>query len=454
MTAEEVYKSLPITLQHLACSIEGWRLSNRRYNHEFGEIQRALHGRVGCRLEEQQQLRNARLHAHVQAAIQCPFWIERFKKYGVNASVHNLEDELKKLPVLTKVEVQDQAEAIRNPSIDKEGLLSSHTSGTTGSGLVFAETSTAEKERWAVWWRYRGWHGLTQDMWCGYFGGRSVVPLTQSAPPFWRLNYPGRQILFSGYHLSPTTADAYLDALDKYSPSWLHGYPSILSLIAGYLLERGRPLKRTPVVVTTGAENLLPQQKQLMQQAFGCPVRQHYGQAESVANISECPDGHLHVDEDFALVEFLPVDEQSDVRKIVGTNWSNPAFPLIRYDTGDHVRFPVASPSCRMSGRVVESVDGRKEDYVVLPSGVRLGRLDHIFKDLTQIREAQIYQPARDMIILKIVKRERYGPEDERRLLDEAYKRLGQEMAIKLEYVTALERSRTGKLRFVISEVS
>lgn len=453
MTVEDVYKSLPITLQHMACSIEGWRLSKRRYDEEFRAISGALNERPISSSSEAKELKQSRLRTHVEAALRCPFWKERFDRHGVNASVENLEDELKKLPVLTKAEVQDRAAAIRNTALDKNGLLLSHTSGTTGSGLVFPETPTAERERWAVWWRYRAWHGLTQDMWCGYFGGRSVVPLTQSAPPFWRLNYPGRQILFSGYHLSPAAAGAYLDALDKHSPPWLHGYPSLLSLIAGYLLERGKPLKKTPTVVTTGAENLLPQQKQLMQRAFGCPVRQHYGQAESVANISECPDGHLHVDEDFSLVELLPVDEQSDVCKIVGTNWSNPAFPLIRYDTGDHVRLLIESPSCRMSGRVVESIDGRKEDYVVLPSGVRLGRLDHIFKDLTQIREAQIYQPERNRIILKIVKREGFGPDDERRLLDEAYKRVGREMAIKVEYVPALERSRTGKLRFVVSEV-
>lgn len=83
-----------------------------------------------------------------------------------------------------------------------------------------------------------------------------------------------------------------------------------------------------------------------------------------------------------------------------------------------------------------------------------MGRLDHIFKDLTQIREAQIYQPDRQKIIIKIVRRKGYGSDDERRLLDEAYKRFGQDIMIRLEYVDALERSQTGKLRFVVSELS
>lgn len=454
MNAEDVYKHLPIALQSIACSIEGWRLSRRRYDEEFRAISGALSQRPISSLVEAEALKKSRLHTHVKAALQCSFWEKRFKRFEVNVSTKNIEEELKKLPILTKGEIQDEAELICNPTIKMDKLLSSHTSGTTGAGLVFWETLASEQERWAVWWRYRQWHGISQDMWCGYFGGRSVVPLRQSESPYWRVNYPGRQILFSGYHLSPTTAAEYLSALDRYSPPWLHGYPSLLSLLASYLLERGKPLKNPPKIVTTGSENLLPQQRDVMVKAFGCPVRQHYGQAESVANISECPNGHLHIDEDFSFVELLPLDSHPGVFRVIGTNWSNPAFPLFRYDTGDIVRCSEEVPSCSMTGRIVDSIDGRKEDYVVLPNGARLGRLDHIFKDLTRIREAQIYQSERETIIFRIVKGEGYGPEIERRLLEEARKRLGREVAIKVEYVSFLERSRTGKLRFVVSEVS
>lgn len=453
MKRESLYQRLPRPLQDMAVSLEGWRLNRRRYGSNYASINRLVTQRNFQVTSAVGAFQKVRARNHFQAAKNCPFWCEIFKQYRIALDKDPLE-ELHKLPILTKEDVRKNVAVIKNPTISTAELIACHTSGTTGSGLVFWETEAAEKERWAVWWRYREWHNITQEMWCGYFGGRLVVPLTQSRSPFWRFNYSGRQILFSGYHLSDSTAEEYLTALDKYSPPWLHGYPSLLSLLASYLLERGRPLREAPFVITTGAENLLPQQKDLIQKAFGCPVRQHYGQAESVANISECPSGHLHVDEDFSFVEFLPSDDQPDVFRIVGTNWSNPAFPLIRYDTGDRVSFSRESLSCRMTGRVVESIDGRKEDYVVLPSGARLGRLDHIFKDLTQIREAQIYQSDRKTIIFRIVKREGYSPEDERRLFDEAHKRLGREVTIKLEYVLSLERSRTGKLRFVVSEVS
>ncbi len=452
MTWEGVYQLLPVALQNMGCSIEGWRIARRRYGFGYADIAQSVKGRCDDP-SDIDRYRASRAKLHMVSAYQSQFWARRFRQWGVHPDGNDPFRELEKLPILQKSEVQKHSAELSNPLIIS-GMVDCHTSGTTGAGLRFRETFAAEQERWAVWWRYRQWHGISQDMWCGYFGGRSVVPLRQSKPPYWRMNYPGRQILFSGYHLSPSTAAEYLAALETYSPPWLHGYPSLLSLLASYLLERGKPLKNPPSIVTTGAENLLPQQRDLMVKAFGCPVRQHYGQAESVANISECPNGHLHIDEDFSFVELIPLDSCPDTFRVIGTNWSNPAFPLLRYDTGDLVRCLEEVSSCSMTGRMVDSIDGRKEDYVVLPNGARLGRLDHIFKDLTRIREAQIYQPERDMIIFKIVKGDGYGPEVEQRLLNEARKRLGREMAIKVEYVSFLKRSRTGKLRFVVSEVS
>lgn len=108
------------------------------------------------------------------------------------------------------------------------------------------------------------------------------------------------------------------------------------------------------------------------------------------ANISQCLEGFLHVDEDFAAVEFLPAG--GDQYRIVGTNLSNLAFPLIRYDTGDLATLTDAICECGRPGRIVEHLDGRQEDYVVTRSGAQLGRIDHIFKDMINIREAQIRQ--------------------------------------------------------------
>jgi phenylacetate-CoA ligase len=152
-------------------------------------------------------------------------------------------------------------------------------------------------------------------------------------------------------------------------------------------------------------------------------------------------------------VELLPIGSASGQYRLVGTNFTNPATPLVRYEVNDHATLAADGCSCGRPGRVLERVDGRREDYVLLADGTRLGRLDHIFKDLTAVREAQIVQQARGAITVRIVRGSDYGLVEERQLLAEARRRLGVDMQIELTYVDRLERSATGKLRFVVNHV-
>jgi phenylacetate-CoA ligase len=137
----------------------------------------------------------------------------------------------------------------------------------------------------------------------------------------------------------------------------------------------------------------------------------------------------------------------------VGTNWTNPAFPLIRYDTGDLASGVSNVQRGARSERSVESIDGRKEDYITLPNGIRLGRLDHIFKDFVDICEAQIYQPVENTIVIRIVKGQNYTNHTESQLLKEAQLRIGRSVDIEFEYLDRIARTKSGKLRFVVSKV-
>jgi phenylacetate-CoA ligase len=259
--------------------------------------------------------------------------------------------------------------------------------------------------------------------------------------------------MFSAYHVAPQWMGAYVEELRRRQPPWLHGYPSLLTLLAGYLIDRGLDLGYSVRWITTGAENLLPQQRALIAKAFGVQPREHYGMAEAVANFSECERGRLHVDEDLSAVEFLPAGSGETFR-VVGTNFTNPATPLVRYEVSDIVTLSGTGCACGRPGRIVDRVDGRQEDYVVLHDGARLGRMDHIFKDMVHVREAQIYQEVPGELIYRIVGGSDYTIEDEARLLRETALRVGDGATVTFQYVESLPRTKSGKLRFVVSEIA
>jgi phenylacetate-CoA ligase len=452
---EALYLKAPVWIQDILVSIEGWRIKRRRYDAAFMSRFKEFVGRSDHNsIIFQDTVQEEKLRNLLKTARLSLYWNDRFLNFGVDPDGENVFAELAKLPVLTKTDVKEHAGEIDISEQLALETITCHTSGTTGSGLVFPVCREAEQEQWATWWRYRSWHGIGFDTWCGYFGGRSLVALDQKKAPFWRVNRPGRQLMFSAYHLSDRTAGDYISALNRYKVPWVHGYPSTLAYLAGLKRDLGLPDVPSLKVVTIGAESLLPQQKALIENVFGVPVRQHYGMAEGVANISECPDGRLHVDEDFSYVEFIPIPGEKNSYRIVGTNWANPAFPLLRYDTGDIATIENETCTCPRGGRIVSRIDGRKEDFVVLPSGAKVGRLDHIFKDMIRINAAQIYQPNAGEILMRIVPGAEYDKgEDEAVLISETRKRLGDEIGIRVDYVQELLKTKAGKLRFVVSDL-
>ena len=451
---ERFYRRLPVSLQHAACSVVGLHTEVTRYGRPFSDLLDDASGRTFWSEERIVAFRDERLRLFVEHAVQTTsFYPQALKSAGADSrDITSLAD-LKALPILTKAQVQENGPGLVSSAIPARGRRLIHTSGTTGSGLHLWTMRQAIQEQWATWWRYRAWHGIERKAWCALFGGRSIVPAHQTRPPFWRYNVPGRQLLFSAYHLSPSTLPAYVKELRKHRPPWLHGYPSLLAVLANYLTENRTDLGYPIRWVTGGAENLLPQQSASIERAFGVRPRQHYGMAEAIGNISECDRGRLHVDEDFAALEFLPIGGQQF--RVVGTNFTNLATPLLRYDVLDVVTIENdARCDCGRPSRVVSSIDGREEDYLVLNDGSRLGAtLNHVFKDMLRVREAQIRQRQPGKLTLAVVRGRGYFEEDERKLLDEMRKRVGDRAEISIEYVDSLPRTRTGKLRFVVSEV-
>jgi phenylacetate-CoA ligase len=450
MDRERLYSWLPVPLQNLAVSYEGRRIRRWRFSAEFNAVLGEYQARTFTSTADIIALRDRRLADFVRhAASTVPYYRELLHEQNLRPDDIRTLADLARLPILKKADVQQLDQKLWSQAVPPRDVTIEHTSGSTGAGLRFPRTHRANHEHWAVYVRYLLWHGLDpRQTWCLYFGGRSIVPVGQKRPPYWRWNYPGKQLIFSAYHLSRETAADYLRAMQKTAATWIHGYPSHVSLIADYALEYGVTL---PIRwVSLASENVLPRQVAAIERAFGVRPIQHYAMAESVANISLCPQDKLHVDEDYAAVEFIPRGD--DCHAVVGTNFTNPAFPLLRYEAGDQVTFTGDACDCGRPGRVVRAIDGRAEDYIVTRGGVRLGRLDHVFKDLVHVREAQLYQETPGAMVVRVVKGPAYTDQDERQLRSELLKRVGDEVRFTIEYRDELQRTPRGKLRFVVSK--
>lgn len=447
---ETIYQHLPSFAQQIALDWRARSLQKNRYGPLFEQSLREAVARRAFTKGQLDDYRAKMLTAHLKEAVHCPFWAEKFSLHAVRPEASDPFAELAKLPVLTKDEVRRNLAGIANPRIARGDLLRTHTGGSTGSGLVFQETKEAEAQRWAIWWRYRLELGLTLETVCAHFGGRCLIPLTRTEPPFWRVSEPTRQIIFSTQHLRPETVGAYVREIEQKGVTWIHGYPSGISLMASWMQEQGIRPPASLRIITTGSENLTASVRQRISQALGAPVYQHYGMAEAVANFSETKDGRMLVDEDFAPAEFIP---EASGYQIVGTNWHNPAFPLFRYAPGDTCELSPA-PAGEGQARQVSSINGREQDFIRLRNGSMVGAaaLSLIFADASYVVEAQFIQKVPGQVEIRVVRGAGFGSEDEAVMKKQLTRRFGEFCDYQITYVDKLPRTTSGKLRLVISE--
>jgi phenylacetate-CoA ligase len=250
----------------------------------------------------------------------------------------------------------------------------------------------------------------------------------------------------------------YIKKLEEYGPIMIGGYPSSLYLLA--LANKKYGASKIDVdAVYTASETLFDHQRKAIEESFSCKVFNWYGNTELCGNIVECEEGELHVKYEHSRIEFLREDNTpcrpGETGRMVCTGFGNRAFPMIRYEVGDVATVAKSQKSrCGRGGLLIERVEGRKEDYILTGDDKLVGRLDHIFKDSVNVKEAQIIQNAKGKIIFLIVRNNVYSKNDENQILEEARLRLGREMSISFNYVDSIPRTLNGKYQFIVSSLN
>ena len=192
--------------------------------------------------------------------------------------------------------------------------------------------------------------------------------------------------------------------LNEFRPAMLSGYPSNLALLADIA-----ELNIQPDVVITGGELLTDEIRRKLTDKFGCYVQTHYSCTEAGEIACECPEHHLHINEDWVIAE--PVDknnapvacgERSD--KLLITNLSNYIQPFIRYELTDRVIVHDEKCPCGRNTRWLE-IEGRTDDILTFAGGVSIAPMSlyKILEEVKPIRRFQLIQRSESRLELRIV---------------------------------------------------
>lgn len=231
-----------------------------------------------------------------------------------------------------------------------------HTSGSSGRPFAMPIDRAGLRRR-----RLRFLRALLD---CGYRPGRRLMLVSSQATGL--IERRARWTQRMGWHYCDVGSHE-----ERLRSDYLAIRPHVLYGPMGALLHLADDLRggdtdrwRPRTVVSTG-EQLMPQHRRRLVEAFGPSVTDFYGMTEfGLLSWRRVSDRAYRTPEGPFLMEFLPSTTEHGLESLVVTGLGGGALPLVRFDTGDLVRRDHSSPGAP----IVEFV-GRSMDSLRLPGG-------------------------------------------------------------------------------------
>ena len=359
------------------------------------------------------------------------------------------------LPVMEKAHYQRPlAEVLARPFTPRN-VYTANTSGSSGHPFTYAKDKPCHALGWALVKHRYALHGLTLDSRQARFYG---IPLDRAG--YAKEKFKDRlmnRVRFPVFDLSDAKLAEFVPVFAATRFSYMYGYTLSIVLFARYCLREGIRLSDVcpslKVCIVT-SEVCTPEDRELMETAFGIPVVNEYGASELSVMAFEDADRNWILSEEITYLETTGDGE------VLATALQNMAFPIIRYRIGDVAELS-GGPGDLTGGkyRRLVRLNGRVNDTIVLPSGKRAAGLTfyYISRSILErsgvLREFIIRQTALDTFVLDVVADRDLTSGEIATIREETTRYLEPNLHVSINRVPRLERPESGKIKHFYSEI-
>ena len=369
------------------------------------------------------------------------------------------------LPTMDKSDAQTHRDQIAWPGVPGGGTLY-NTGGSSGQPLIFYYGKERQASDAAGRIRARRWWGVDIGDKEVYLWG-APVELAKTDRVKQVRDRLMNQLLLNAFNMSVENMELYAQAIEKFQPKCIYGYASSLTLLAKHIVNRGKPLHlpQLKVVCTTG-EPLYPNQRAIIQQAFGAPVANEFGSRDIGFTAHESPEGQMLLLSESMILEILDSEGQAvapgETGEAVITGLCSQAQPFIRYCTGDMVKASSDNCSAGRGLHVLGEVVGRSTDFIVAADGTIMHALAviYVLRAIEGIGEFKIIQHSTTELEVQYVANiehlndTHWQQRAEQEISAQLKQRLGQSAHIALNKLDKIPPEKSGKHRYVVSHVA
>ncbi|HMN42966.1 MAG TPA: hypothetical protein PKE27_00195 [Povalibacter sp.] len=391
------------------------------------------------------------------AAAHSPHYREQFKQAGVDPQQLTLES-LQRLPLLTKTELREHTEQMLSDEFARDQLVVHKTGGSTGQSVVVYLDK--------LWQQIRNGDELRANHWAGWYPGTKVMAIwgNPPQPDSWRAKLRSalhsRMIFLDTMNISDVTLREFVEHWRRERPRIVYGHAHSIFIVAEWLVQQGVTDLHPRGIVATSMM-LLPQERVVIERAFGCKVINRYGCEEVGLIAAECEihDG-MHLNIEHLVIEVLREDGSptapGEEGVIVVTDLLNRAMPMIRYRVEDVGVLSERHCTCGRQLPLLEKLVGRVADYLKKADGSRVAGVSLVERTLTRITglgQMQLVQTAIDRFEVRVVPTSSFDQSTVSAVEQELHEVFGANVQVSVEKVERIAQERSGKYRFSICKI-
>lgn len=365
----------------------------------------------------------------------------------------NARDVLKTIPPMVRSDIQERPAEFLADNI--AGSVGDATGGSTGTPMIFKVDPATQMAREAsLMWadQLAGWRpGERIAMLWGAAKDLSVTRDLRARLRCWIEN----RRWYNAFDMGDERMREFHRSMEGFRPHILVAYAGAAFAFARWLREQGlRPSYPLRAIISS-AEVLVPEMRRVIEEVFGQPVFDRYGNREVGAIAAECGQHRgLHVNESDVLVEVDGADPFDAEGPILITSLRNYAMPFLRYETGDLGTLAEGPCACGRETVRLARVVGRQSDMIRTASG----KLIHgeFFTHLlygSPAREFQFVQRSMGDYELLVTGDRVAIAAAEAAWKKEILGRVGGEAAVNIRHVDVIPPLPSGKRRFTVSQV-
>ena len=365
---------------------------------------------------------------------------------------------LEKFPIIEKDIVKNNINKFKANNISEKYTYHVNTGGTSGNTLEFyLDNSTFGKE-WAF--------GLTGWRRVGFIPGDKVVSFrgvefkSANKGIYWQDNPIYNMLEMSPFHMSEKNLSKYVEKINKFKPKYIHGYPSAISILAKYVDSEEKKFPQIKAVLAI-SENIYAGQREFIEKTFNTRLFSSYGMSEKVIMAPECEyDTRYHAFPEYGITEIIdksgnPVDK-GERGELIGTGFLNYCMPFVRYRTGDYAMLSEQCCKCKRNHLIFENLIGRWNQEMVLDKNealISIAALNLHSDILKNVYQYQFVQTRVGELIMNIVPKKNFDNEDERKIKEAFYLKLGNGLYITINPVDKIQLTDRGKFKLLIQKL-